>query len=208
MNYVAIDTSSKNLIIVLSKDGKIYYHFDSNCGVKHSDKVMVELERLIEENNFDLKKADFIVSVTGAGSFTGIRIGVSTVKALCFANNLPFVEVTAFDTIAYNKKDERVLALIDAGHGGFYACGYNKGKIDLEPCYIMLEEVLKLKDDYQILSFSEVKGVQTTVVNPLTGLIEAINDKKEEKEYSLDKLVPLYVRKSQAEEGRLWYLYQ
>jgi tRNA threonylcarbamoyladenosine biosynthesis protein TsaB len=202
LNYVAIDTSSKNLIIVVCKDGEIYSHFDSNCGVKHSDKIMVELERLIIETNFNLKKADFIACVTGAGSFTGIRIGVSTVKALCFANNLPFIEVTAFDTIAYNKKDERVLALIDAGHGGFYACGYDKGKIDLEPCYIMLDEVLKLKD-YKLLSFSEVKSLETIVVSPLAGLIEAINDKKDKKEYSLDKLVPLYVRKSQAEEGRL-----
>ena len=100
MNYVAIDTSSKNLILVICKDGKIYSHFDSNCGVKHSDKIMVELERLIEESNFDLKKADFIACVTGAGSFTGIRIGVSSLKALCVANNLPFLEVTAFDTIA------------------------------------------------------------------------------------------------------------
>lgn len=203
MNYVAIDTSSKNLIIVVCKDGEIYSHFDSNCGVKHSDKIMVELERLIEESNFDLKKADFIACVTGAGSFTGIRIGVSTVKALCFANNLPFLEVTAFDTIAYNKKDERVLAIIDAGHGGFYACGYNKGEIDLEPSYIMLDEVLKLSDDYKLLSFSEIKSLESIIVSPLTGLIEAINDKKDKKEYSLSKLVPLYVRKSQAEEGRL-----
>ncbi len=206
MNYIAIDTSSKNLIIVLSKDGEIFSHFDSNCGVKHSDKIMVELERLIEKHNFDLKKADFIACVTGAGSFTGIRIGVSTVKALCFANNLPFIEVTAFDTIAYNKKDERVLALIDAGHGGFYACGYDKGNIDLEPSYIMLDEVLKLSGDYKFLSFSEIKSLETIIVSPLTGLIEAINDKKDKKEYSLDKLVPLYVRKSQAEEGRLWCL--
>ena len=203
MNYVAIDTSSKNLIIVICKDGEIYSHFDSECGVKHSDKIMVELERLIIETNFNLKSADFIACVTGAGSFTGIRIGVATVKAICFANNLPFVEVTAFDTIAYNKKDERVLALIDAGHGGFYACGYNKGNIDLEPCYIMLDKVLKLSGDYKFLSFSEIKSVETMIVSPLTGLIEAINNKKDSKEINLDKLTPLYVRKSQAEEGRL-----
>ena len=203
MNYVAIDTSSRNLIIVVCKDGKIHSHFDSECGVKHSDKIMVELERLLDATGFDLNSADFIACVTGAGSFTGIRIGVATVKALCFANALPFIEVTAFDTIAYNKKDAKVLALIDAGHGGFYACGYEKGKIVLEPSYIMLEKVIELSKEFKLLSFNEIKGLETLIVSPLEGLTLAIEDKKDSKDFNLDNLTPLYVRKSQAEEGRL-----
>ena len=202
MNYLAIDTSSKNLIIVLCKDGEIFSTFDNECGIKHSDKVMVEVEKLIEKANFNLSSADFIACVTGAGSFTGIRIGVSTVKALCFAKGLPFLEVTAFDTLAYNISNGKVLAVIDAGHDGFYACGYQDRKISLPPCYLMKEEIISLSEEYQIVAEKEIEGLLVKTVNPLYGLPTAIEDKKHLIDSNLDNLVPLYVRKSQAEEGR------
>lgn len=202
MNYIAIDTSSKNLIIVVCKDGEIFTCFDRDCGIKHSDKIMVELENLIEKTGFDLSSADFIACVTGAGSFTGIRIGVSTVKALCFANGLPFLEVTAFDTLAYNEKGGKILAVIDAGHGGFYACGYDDKKVLIPPSYLMKEEIISLSSDYQIVAEREIENLSVKVSNPLSGLISAIEDKKDNKDYNLDNLIPLYVRKSQAEEGR------
>ncbi len=202
MNYIAIDTSSKNLIIVVCKDGKFYTCFDRECGVKHSDKIMVELEKLIEQASFDLKKADFIACVTGAGSFTGIRIGVATVKALCFASGVPFLQVTAFDTLAYNEKSGKVLAVIDAGHNGFYVCGYKDGGVVLPPSYVMKEEVLSLSKEYLLVSEKDIADLVVKTVSPLDGLILAIEERKNLKDSNLDNLVPLYVRKSQAEEGR------
>ncbi len=202
MNYIAIDTSSKNLIIVICKDGQKHCCFDRECGVKHSDKIMVEIERLIIESDFDLRKADFIACVTGAGSFTGIRIGVATVKALCFANNIPFLEVTSFDTLAYNEKSGKTLAVIDAGHNGFYACGYEDGSVILQPSYLMREDIIALSKEYKLVSEREVDGLKLKVVNPLDGLILAIEKKSNETDSNLDNLIPLYVRKSQAEEGR------
>ncbi len=203
MNYIAIDTSSKNLIIVVCKDGEIFSCFDKDCGVKHSDKIMVELEKLIEQSNLDLATLDFIACVTGAGSFTGIRIVISTVKALCYALNLSHLSVTAFDTLAYNKKSGKLLAVIDAGHDGFYVCGYNEGKVEIEPCYVMKEELIELSKSYKILSQTQLKDIETELVNPLTGLINAIENKKHLVNNNVDNLIPLYVRKSQAEEGRL-----
>ena len=202
MNYIAIDTSSKNLIIILCKDGQKYCCFDRECGVKHSDKIMVELEKLIIEADFDLKKADFIACVTGAGSFTGIRIGVATVKALCFANGIPFLEVTSFDTLAYNEKSGKILAVIDAGHNGFYACGYQDGCVVLQPSYLMREDIISLSEEYKLVGEKEVEGLNVKIVNPLDGLIHAIEEKSDKIDTNLDNLVPLYVRKSQAEEGR------
>ena len=75
MNYLAIDTSGKNLTILICKDGKTNYYFDSECGVNHSVNLMPKLEELCKQNDFDLKDADFFSAVVGAGSFTGIRIG-------------------------------------------------------------------------------------------------------------------------------------
>ena len=202
MNYIAIDTSGKTLTVVLCKDDKIYSHHDTKCGLQHSTTLMPVIEKMANEIGFDFNSADFFACVVGAGSFTGIRIGVSTIKAFCFAYNKPCLSITSFDTIAYNSKSGKVLAVIDAKHNGFYVCGYDNLKVSIEPSYIMKEEVLALKNDYELLSFEEIKGLETKVVSSLDGLILAVQEKKGETSFDLESLSPLYVRKSQAEEGR------
>ena len=108
MKYLAIDTSGKALTIVINVDGKCQTFHDAECGINHSVNLMPRLEELIENCGVKICELDFIASVVGAGSFTGIRIGVSTVKALCLAYNIPAVSITSFDTIAYNVKDGNV----------------------------------------------------------------------------------------------------
>lgn len=202
MNYIAIDTSSKTLTLVVCKDGEIFSYLDTECGTRHSDKIMVELENLIEKTGFDVKACDFIACVVGAGSFTGIRIGVATVKALCFAYSKPFLSITSFDTLAYNEKDGKLLSVIDAGHNGFYVAGYDNNKVVYSPSYILRDELERLSKEYLLLSSTEINGVATKKVDVYKGLINAVEQKKSQVEHNLEKLVPLYVRKSQAEEGR------
>lgn len=201
MNYLAIDTSGKNLTIIISKNGKVYTSFDSECGVNHSVDLMPKVENLCEQAKFDLKDADFFACVVGAGSFTGIRIGVATVKAMCFAFNKPCLSVTSFDTLAYNI-DGKVLAVIDAKHNGFYACGYDNKKVVLEPCYVMREQLTELAKDYTVVSSTVIEGIDSTLVSVDKGLICAVNEKQNEISLDVETLTPLYVRKSQAEEGR------
>ena len=59
-----------------------------------------------------------------------------------------------------------------------------------------------LMNDYEFLSFEEIVGLETKVVSSLDGLILAVQEKKGEVSFNLESLSPLYVRKSQAEEGR------
>lgn len=201
MNYLAIDTSNDHLTVVVLKSGTVYKFFDKDCKVQHSVRLMTEVEKLCEKADFDLKNADFFAVVTGAGSFTGIRIGVSTVKALCFACKKPCLNITSFDTVAYNKENGKVLSLIDAGHNGYYICGYENKKITVPPSYVHGED-LKNYSDYEFLAAegSGIKGVKE--VSVLTGLIAAIEDKKDLATFDLKEIVPLYVKKSQAEEER------
>ena len=202
MNYLAIDTSGKNLTVIICKDGKITEYFDNECGVNHSVALMPKIEEMALKANFDLKNADFFSAVVGAGSFTGIRIGVATIKAMCFAFNKPCLSITSFDTLAYNEQGKKVLALIDAKHNGFYACGYENDEIKLEPCYIDRERVIELLGEYQGVSSTEIDGLSLKIVSVSKGLIKAIEKKASQKSDDLESLTPLYVRKSQAEEGR------
>jgi tRNA A37 threonylcarbamoyladenosine modification protein TsaB len=140
--------------------------------------------------------------VVGAGSFTGIRIGVATVKAMCFAFNKPCLSITSFDTIAYNSQGGKVLAVIDAKHNGFYVCGYDGRAISVEPSYVMRESLTEYVSEYELLSFEPIKDLPVTVVSIAKGLEKAISEKANEISSDLETLSPLYVRKSQAEEGR------
>ena len=202
MNYLAIDTSGKNLTVIICKDGEITEYFDSECGVNHSVALMPKIEEIAIKAGFDFKKADFFSAVVGAGSFTGIRIGVATIKAMCFAFNKPCLSITSFDTLAYNKQGEKILAIIDAKHNGFYACGYEGDKVVLEPCYIDRQKVVELLSEYKGVCATEVSGLDLEIVSVSNGLINAISQKADQIKYDLESLTPLYVRKSQAEEGR------
>ena len=202
MNYLAIDTSGKNLTMALSVNGKLYTYDDKECGVNHSVAIMQKIEDLSITAQFDLKNADFFACVTGAGSFTGIRIGVSTVKALCFAYKKPCLNITSFDTLAYNKQGGKVLAVIDAKHDCYYVCGYNDQKVDYPPAFVTLEQLKQLTSEYSLVASEDLQTVEFEKVSVLQGLIKAVELKQGEITPDLESLVPLYVRKSQAEEGR------
>ena len=202
MNYLAIDTSGKNLTVIISKNGQIHKYFDSECGVNHSARIMPKIEEMALKADFDFNTADFFCAVVGAGSFTGIRIGVSTIKAMCFAFNKPCLSITSFDTISYNKKGEKVLAVIDAKHNGYYVCGYDNNEVVLQPSYIDGQKLSQLLAEFKGVSFCEINGFDIEVVDIANGLIQAINSNLDKVSSDLESLSPLYVRKSQAEEGR------
>ena len=202
MKYLAIDTSGVHLTVAVKNGEKEYVRFIEDDKVKHSENLMVITEELLFSAGLTIKDLDFIACVVGAGSFTGIRIGVSTVKALCFAENKPFLAITSFDTIAYNKGKGKVMAVINAGHGGFYACGYTDKKVSFSPRFILKEELVSLLKDYEFLSGEIIDDLKTEVVSVKEGLIFAVDEKKSEISRDYDKLAPLYLRKSQAEEGR------
>ncbi len=201
MNYLAIDTSGAHLTIIFNYNGETYQKFIENCALNHSVTLMPKMDEIIKENKIDLTKLDFLACVVGAGSFTGIRIGVATIKAMAFALNKPVVSITSFDVLAYNKKGKN-LAVIDAKHNSFYACGYNDFAVTLEPNFISKEELLRLSLEYTIISGSLIDGVDTEVVSLVDGLKFACEEKGKNPNDDVDSLVPLYVRKSQAEEGR------
>lgn len=202
MNYIAIDTSGVNLTLIVCKQNIISVHHDSSCGVKHSVELMPQLEKLIERANFNLKDADFFACVVGAGSFTGIRIGVATVKALALCFNKPVLSITSFDTLAYNDISKDTLCVINAKHGHYYACGYSGGKVVFEPSYVDEQQVKDLSKQFTIISFERLEAFDgTNVVSVAEGLVKAI-EHKANCVISADKLEPLYIRKSQAEEGR------
>ncbi len=201
MNFLAIDTSGKYLSVIAYHAGAAKRVFLPSCAMKHSVVLMDEIENVLSRAGLRPNDCDFFAAVVGPGSFTGIRIGVSTVKGLCFACDKKALGITSFDCLAY-AENKRVLALADAGHGYFYACGYDENRnVAVPPAYRSGDEVSALI----IQGFASVATEQLfegcVVVDPCEGLLKAV-------EANCGKLIPaseltaVYLRKSSAEENR------
>ena len=202
MNILAIETTAAFASTAVIDNDECVHEAVDKGNFTHLQRLIPLVDQVLEECGMKLEDIDGIAVSRGPGSFTGIRIGISTVKGLCFAANKPCLPVTSFDTIAYNIRQGKVMAIIDALHGAYYVCGYENGKIVFPPEFIGKDELLSLKEEYTFLSGKKIDGVETEVVSIVDGFIKAIENKKNEITFDAEKLVPLYIRKSQAEEGR------
>lgn len=196
-NFLAIDTSSKHLSIVAKKGEKVVQKFLPDCALNHSVMLMGEIDKALKECNLLPCECDFFCAVTGPGSFTGIRIGISTVKGLALGAKKALAQITSFDQVAYNIKMDDFCVVIDAGRDFYYAQAYSNGKITLPACYLSKEQVQNLGKTlvgFEALALDNYQKIS------LEGcLYNAIMRKGDVK---TGELSALYIRKSQAEENR------
>ena len=196
-NFLAVDTSSRYLTVLAVKGETVVLRHIPDCALQHSVVVMGEVDKALKEADLSPEECDFFAAVTGPGSFTGIRIGISTVKGFAVATGKPLVSVTAFELLAYNIEDDNFYTVIDAAHSHYYVCGFDRDKkVILNPCYLSEAEVESKGALYgfENLPLKNYKKVQIE-----NCLYPAVLSKSE---FKSDKMQALYVRKSQAEEGR------
>lgn len=201
-NYLAIDTSCNHLTVTASKGGKTVSVYKPDCAMRHSVSLMPAVEEALQKADLALEECDFFAAVVGAGSFTGIRIGISAAKGFCLAFSKPALPITSFDVAAYNAIDgEKRLCLVDAMHGYYYACGYQNGEVIYPPAYIDEAQVLSLvKDGYRVISVTALPalgGVTIETFSPAEGLEKAAAALS--KKGAFGELNALYIRKSSAE---------
>ena len=197
-NYLAIDTANEYLSVVAKVGDKVVTRYLPDCAMRHSTALMTTVDEVLKEIGASLFDFDFFACVVGAGSFTGIRIGIATVKGFALATGKKTLPITSFDVLAYNGVDGKTLCLIDALRGNYYACGYDQTGECLAPSYLSQQEVLSLKKDGYALRSYKGLGVDVEIVDPSQGLQKAV-EKRSEKEENFGELSALYLRKSSAE---------
>ena len=202
-NFLAVDTSGNYLTVVAVKNGKAFSTFIENCAMRHSVSLMNAVDETLKKASLSLDECDYFAAVIGAGSFTGIRIGISVAKGFCSACNKPSLPITSFDVAAYNtidSQEKKILCLVDALHDCYYACGYEDGEMILPPAYLTEEEVLALVSQ----GYTPVGGelplsqkTETVRIDPVEGLFNAAE--RLAAKGAFGELTALYVRKSSAE---------
>lgn len=120
MYMLSVDSSAITASACLSEDGKIIKSEFINKGLTHSETLLPIIEKVMD--GLEYKRLGAIAVNAGPGSFTGVRIGIATVKGIAFPNNTPCISVSTLESIAYNFIDQNcvVCAVMDARRMQFY----------------------------------------------------------------------------------------
>lgn len=187
MKILYIDTTTPDLVVAVINNDTIYNVTQPAVGTHHSEMLCDKVAEVLQVANVTFKDLDAYACAIGPGSFTGIRIGISTVKGYCTAVPLPYIAVNCLNAIATSKQcGRRGSAVIDAGNGYYYA-DYVNG---VNPTLIQY-------DDERAVS----AGKAESAVGYFDGAVEIVCNKYAKGDFDSD-LVPLYIRRSQAEENR------
>jgi len=123
MKILSIDTTSEICGVAILEDENLIIDTSLNNGLTHSENLMPLIKEALEKAKLTLREIDLIACCTGPGSFTGIRIGVASVKALAEVSNLKVADVTSLESLAKNIKEacDTKVSLIDARNNQCYA---------------------------------------------------------------------------------------
>ena len=121
MRILAVDTSSAICSVALLEDDKLVDEINLDNGKTHSENLMPLVDELITRNSLNVKDIEFVACCVGPGSFTGIRIGVSSIKAIAEVLNVKLASVTSLETLAANVvNEETIVSLVDARNNQVY----------------------------------------------------------------------------------------
>lgn len=217
MKILAIDTSSPICSVAILEDDKLMDKNELNDGRTHSENLMPLLDELLKRNNIEPKDIELIACCVGPGSFTGIRIGVASIKPIAEVLNIKVASVMSLETLARSVEGKNtIVSLIDARNNQVY-CGifdeqYNKKEEYLADDINEIIEVLKKYENicfvgngaelHKELLTNSLKNVEFSEENNQSAEnVGKIGYKKylENDLCTADTIMPVYLRKSQAE---------
>ena len=224
MNILSVDTSSNNCSIALISDKAMLGEISINYNLQHSVLLMPLIEELLAKLDMKAVDLDGLCISKGPGSFTGLRIGLSAIKGIALGLNLPVYATDGLRILAFGAFGFRglIIPMVDALRGGYY-CGmytFEKDRLVtvMEPTILTLEEmkeklqneeqeilflgdILDKKSKEELLFSDKVTLAHQNLNIPKASSIpyllmdEILSGQAE----NLHELVPLYMRKSQAE---------
>ncbi len=112
-----IETSTKNCSVSLAQDGLLLEVKEiAEENFSHAEKLHVFIEELLNSNKLEFKDLSGVAVSQGPGSYTGLRIGVSSVKGFCYALNIPMIAIDTLEILARQVKtqDAWIVSMIDA----------------------------------------------------------------------------------------------
>ncbi len=130
MKILAIDTSSKVCSVAIFEDNTPIIELHNDDEKTHSVKLMPMIDKAFKTTDLTLDDINLLSCCIGPGSFTGVRIGIATIKAFADVKNIYVVGISSLESLAYNVKDisstsTLICSMIDAKNDNIYCGLYN-----------------------------------------------------------------------------------
>ena len=225
MKILGIDTSSMAASVAVIEDNKLICEYTINTKKTHSQKLMPMIENMLKLSDLDIKEIDAIAICVGPGSFTGLRIGMATAKAMAHVNNIPLIGVNSLEILGANMDlcNRNICSILDAQRNQVYMNKYilkdykitELEEISIKAIDELLEEISSSNEDWVLVGeavykykekIEEISNI--TIPSPANNITKAstlcfvARDKMlaNDQVYNCYNINPMYIRKSQAEE--------
>lgn len=150
MIILGIDTTSTDGSIALLRDGADWDQAEIHSSSDYARQLLPALDLLLQRNKASISQVDRLAAVVGPGSFTGLRVGLATAKALAQSRGKAVAGFSALEVLAfaYRKDSPRVAPWLDAGRGQIYAAVYQSADLALvaTPVLDLPEKVIERMD--------------------------------------------------------------
>lgn len=228
MRILGVDSSGMVASVALVEDDLLVAEYSVNYKKTHSQTLLPMLDEIVKMTELDLNTIDAIAVAAGPGSFTGLRIGAATVKGLGLALEKPVVSVPTCHGLAYNLwgSDKLICPIMDARRSQVYTGIYeftkdgmqvllDQSAMDIralaEKLNAMGREVIFLGDGCPVYASVLAECMQVPYAfapahlnHQRASAVASLGAEyfKQGKQEPADDLIPIYLRKSQAERER------
>ena len=195
-----IDTALSYIRVALFKDNKLVDSINEKCEKNMSSLFDAKVDELFKRNNLELTEVNKIYTVTGPGSFTGIRVGMTFSKVLAMALNQKITPISELQVLATTKTNKLKAPMIDARRGYVYAGVYDQDlNTVIEDKHILLEDFLNINKDVEYISYDSFEHIST--IKPDIDFEKIIEINKDKKQIDHEVLTPNYLKLTEAEEN-------
>ena len=125
---LSIETATTNCSVSLSKEGETFALIeDYNNNYSHAERLHVFIEKILKDNNVYKSELSAIAVSKGPGSYTGLRIGVSAAKGLCFALDIPLISIPTLESLTHQVSSESgfIIPMLDARRMEVYSAVFD-----------------------------------------------------------------------------------
>ncbi|MDP2599536.1 MAG: tRNA (adenosine(37)-N6)-threonylcarbamoyltransferase complex dimerization subunit type 1 TsaB [Deltaproteobacteria bacterium] len=132
MKILAVDTSTRMGSVALADSEQLIAQTHLHLSVTHAEKLLPAIDEILKQTGWELSALGGLAIAIGPGSFTGLRVGLATLKGFALSHNLPLVGISTLEALAHNGalSDWPVAAILDAKRGEVYAAVYQFQKSD------------------------------------------------------------------------------
>ena len=153
MKILGVDTSTPIGSVALIDDDNVVAEHTLNIVRAHSSRLMPAIDSILKWGDITVNELDGCAVGIGPGSFTGIRIGVATIKSICYAVDKPIVGVSTLEAIAYNLRwsNSIICPLLDARrsetYGAIFQGNTNWERLSEDLCLPISAFLDRIKED-------------------------------------------------------------